>query len=88
MCKYICNSCLFFGDFSGLRAPEEVEVAPYEKALDDTLLRHVFSAVDFLVRTWYVIIFPIDSAYSYGGCTTVIRYSGSNSSLPKLRESE
>ena len=50
---------MFFEDFSGLRALTEAKVAPYGRILDNALLRHAFSAVEFPARAGHVIIAAI-----------------------------
>ena len=57
VCKCVfMHICLYVSeDFSGLRALTEPNVVPYGSGLDNTLLRHVFSAVVFPARAWGVI---------------------------------
>ena len=56
---YVCMyACMFFGIFSRQRALTEPKVVPYGRVLDNTLLRHVFSAVVFPTRAWHVIVVP------------------------------
>ena len=50
---------MLFEDFSRLRALTEPKVVSYGRVVDNTLPRHVFSAVVFPVRAWHVIAFPI-----------------------------
>ena len=58
VCMYVG---MFFDVFSGLRALTESKVVPYGSVLNNTLLRHVFSAVVFPARAWRVIVIPIGS---------------------------
>ena len=52
--------CLYaFRGFSRLRALTEPKVVQYGRVLDNTLFRHVFSAVVFPARAWHVIVVPI-----------------------------
>ena len=47
--------CMVFKDFSRLRALKEPKKVPYGRAVDNRLLRHVFSAVVIPARAWHVI---------------------------------
>ena len=51
--------CMGFENFSRLVAPTEPKVVPYGRVLDNTLLRHVFSAAVFSARALLVIVVPI-----------------------------
>ena len=51
--------CIFFKDFWRLRALTEPKMVPYGRVVDNTLLRHVFSAVVIPARAWHVIEVPI-----------------------------
>ena len=51
--------CMFFKDFSRLRALPEPKMVPYGRMVDNTLLRHVFSAVVIPARAWHAIEVPI-----------------------------
>ena len=55
-CTYVC---MFFEDFSRLRALTGPKVVPYDRVVDTALLRHVFSAVMFAGIAWRVIVIPI-----------------------------
>ena len=46
---------MFFKDLSRLRALTELKMVPYGRVVDNTLLRHVFSAVVIPARAWHVI---------------------------------
>ena len=60
ICMYVMYICLYvFEDFSRLRALTGPKVVPDGMVLDNTLLRHVFSAVMFLERACQVIAVPI-----------------------------
>ena len=48
--------CMFFEDFSRLRALAEPKVVLYDRAVDNSLLRYVFSGVLFSAWAWHVII--------------------------------
>ena len=50
---------MVFNDFSRLRALTEPKIVPYGMVVDNTLLKHVFSAVVIPARAWHVIIVPI-----------------------------
>ena len=52
-------ACMFFKDFSRLRALTEPKMVPYGRVVDNTLLRHVLSAVVIPGRVWHVIEVPI-----------------------------
>ena len=64
VCMYICNmhvclyACMFFEVFSRLRALTEPKVVPYDRVLDNILLRHVFSTAVFPARARCVIVVP------------------------------
>ena len=55
VCMYVC----FFKDFSRMRAPTEPKMVPYGRVVDNTLLRHVFSAVVIPERVWHMNKVPI-----------------------------
>ena len=51
--------CMFFKDFSRLRALTEPKMDTIGRMVDNTLLRHVFSVVVIPARAWHVIEVPI-----------------------------
>ena len=57
-CLYI-YVCMSFNDFSRPRALEGPKVVRYGRVVNNTLLRHVFSAVMFPRRVWHVIVVPM-----------------------------
>ena len=80
---------MFFKDFSRLRALTELKMVPYGRVLDNTLLRHAFSAVVIPARAWHVIEIPIGLTLWSGQLPPQLQLArglGSNSSLPKLRD--
>ena len=49
--RYVC----FFKDLSRLRALTKSKMAPYGRVVDNTLLRHVFSAVVIPAKARHVM---------------------------------
>ena len=67
---FVCFSRIF----SRLRALTEPRVIRYGMVVDNTLLRHVFSAVVFPARAWRVIpigLVPIGFVCSHGLCIII-----------------
>ena len=50
---------MLFKNFSRLRALTEPKMLSYGKMVDNSLLRHVFSAAVIPARAWHVIEVPI-----------------------------
>ena len=61
---YVSN--FFLKDFARLRALTEPNMVPYGMVVDNTVLRHVFSAVVIPARAWHLIEVPIGSTLWLG----------------------
>ena len=60
ICLYVnMYACMSFKDFSRLKALTEPKMVPYGRMVDNTLLRHAFSALVTPGRAWHVIEAPI-----------------------------
>ena len=58
---------MFFDDRSRLRTLTEPKVVSDGRVVDNTLLRHVFSAVVLPARAWHVLVVPIGLTLASAG---------------------
>ena len=56
-----------FQGFIDTESTSETKVVPYGRVVDNTLLRHFFSAAVFPAREWHAIVVPIGLT-SQGNC--------------------